>query len=142
MFSVKYDTVLRGQVVRPAVKKPLPLHSGRNLPLGQEAPPTGLWEEPGGCYFAHERDVEKRSGAHNKQDHSYVSNLRRVCFLRIVQRCGLTAAKAQALFSRRPVIKMAVLLDLSANSHSSCSHGATTAGARGERSASDARLAS
>ena len=56
MFIVKYDIVLRGQVVRPAVKKPLPLHSGRNLPLGQEAPPTVLWEEPGGCYFAQEND--------------------------------------------------------------------------------------
>ena len=57
--TVNYDIVMRGQVVRPAVMRPLPLHSGRNLPLGHEAPPTVLWEEPGGGHFAQERDIIK-----------------------------------------------------------------------------------
>ena len=55
----------------------------------------------------------------DQQDRSYVQNLRRVRFLRLVQRYGITAAKAQALSSRRPVTKMAASLDLKPNSCSS-----------------------
>ena len=34
----KHSTVLRGQVACPAVMRPLPLYSGRNLPLGLRCP--------------------------------------------------------------------------------------------------------
>ena len=63
-FVVKHSIVLRGQVARPAVMRPLPLYSGRNLPLGHEAPPLVLWEEPGGGYFAQEREVTKEHTKH------------------------------------------------------------------------------
>ena len=95
MFTVKHGIVLRGQVVRPAVMRPLALYSGRNLPLGHEAPPTVPWVEPGGGYFAQKREITKE---HTKNtNYSHVLNLSRVGFLCLAQRCGLTAAKAQSL---------------------------------------------
>ena len=59
-FVVKHSIVLRGQVARPAVMRPLPLHSGRNLPLGLRCPShSPLGGTRWGILRTREREITK-----------------------------------------------------------------------------------